>query len=40
MAAEFFRNSPRIHDKFLYEKQMDALDKNFPFPILILEKNI
>ena len=35
MAAEFFRNSPRIHDKFLYEKQMDALDKNFPLPTLI-----
>ena len=29
MAAEFFRNSPRIHDKFQYEKQMDGLDKNF-----------
>ena len=40
MTAEFFRKSPRIHDEFLYEKQMDALDKNFPFPILILEKNI
>ena len=38
MAAEFFRKSPRIHDEFLYEKQMVVLDKNFPFPILILEK--
>ena len=39
MAAEFFRKSPRIHDEFLYEKQIDALDNNFPLPTLILEEN-
>ena len=36
MAAEFFGNSPRIHDKFLCEV---ALDKNFRLPILILDEN-
>jgi hypothetical protein len=39
MTAKFFRNSLRIHDEFLNEKEMVALDKNFPTYTLEENKN-
>ena len=39
MAADFFRSSSRTLDKFRFEKQMDANDKNSPLVLHLFNNN-